>query len=1208
MLDEIHPTLPKPKKSKDDNTYTLGSIGEHYVVIACLPKGRTGTASAANVAIKMINTFPNVRFGLMVGIGSGIPTGKVKVRLGDIVVSVPTEETPGVVQWKTENGKPQRTGALNNPPSLLLTALTKLETDHQLNGPKIPEYLGQLEDKYPRLASRYLRSDSLQDILFKPDYHHARNPAESERAKENEDEDNDDDDEYKDEDDEDDDDDDMAGIEEKVEKVSLMLEKKEDHKILEWLGTDYAPQQSDYLKLRHTGTGQRILDAHEFQNWLKDDNKIFFCSGIPGAGKTITTAIVIEYLNTVVRQRNDKIGIAYIYYNFKRSSEQDIDHAFASLLRQLTQSLPSRSIPKGVIKLHAKHERGRTRPTLSEIIETMTLVITAYSKVFIVVDALDESPEFYQPQFHQEILNFQANTSKVNYFATSRYIPAITARFRNHQIWDIRASDIDLRLYLENQCKFVPGIVAEESKLHRDIVKQIVKSADGMFLLAKLRLESLAGMASQKEVFESLKRNQNTLTDAETAYDSAYEDTMNRIQSQVLPARKRALQVLSWIIFARRPLTTLELQHALAIEPNTEFLDKNNLPMKSLVVGSCCGLVAIDEKSDVVRLVHYTTEEYFKRSRSGWLGDAQNDITEKCVTYLLYETFRKVPAVQFKGLKHKLHLNPFYDYAANNWGYHASESSIEQSQLVQNFLLSKAAVLSCADIMDMYHDSSDKLIATEATGIHIAAFFGLSKALLTLLKYEPDIEAEDCRSRVPLTVAAGRGSELVARLLLEKGANVEGRNHENKDTALLWAVLNGHESIVELLLEKGANIEACNTSANTPPLIYAVITGVESMVRLLLEQGAYLETKDGIHRTALLWAASIGNLPITKLLLEQGADLEAKDIWHGTPLMVATKERRATIVELLLEKGANLSVIDDEGQTPLMIAVKQRNKSIIKLLLQNSAALEAGGYRYSQALVLWTRRNGHESVVKLLLEKVTDLEDRDEGLGRTPILWAIAHGNESVVKLLLENGADLEKRDRNGATPLTLAVSGGYKSLVELLLEKCADLDKGSYYPDLLSQAAQNGHEALVKLFLEKGANIEGDGTRSAPLLLATVYGHEGVVKLLLERGANVEGGGSAWTPLEWAAEKGQETIVKLLLEKDANPEAKSGGGGRTPLWRAAGLGYEAIVKLLLEKGVDLEAKDDHYGLTPVVWAAKCGNQAIVALLLANGADENPKA
>jgi nucleoside phosphorylase len=173
MLDEIHASLPKP--ANDHNAYTLGAIGKHNVAITCLPKGTIGTNSAANVATCMVNTFTSIKFGLLVGIGGGVPP---KIRLGDVVVSTPVDTYPGVVQWDLgkaeDDGHFKRTGALSNPPRVLLTALTKLETQHEMVGSRIPEYLDELKQKWPKLGPKYLRSDSMEDVLFRADYGHVR--------------------------------------------------------------------------------------------------------------------------------------------------------------------------------------------------------------------------------------------------------------------------------------------------------------------------------------------------------------------------------------------------------------------------------------------------------------------------------------------------------------------------------------------------------------------------------------------------------------------------------------------------------------------------------------------------------------------------------------------------------------------------------------------------------------------------------------------------------------------------------------------------------------------------------------------------------------------------------------------------------------------------------------------------------------------------
>jgi nucleoside phosphorylase len=129
--------------------YYLGRIGEHNVAITWLPMGMVGNNKAATVAAHLVSIFPAIKFGLMVGIGGGVPP---KVRLGDVVVSKPVGELGGVAQWdygKAEQGSTfRRTGALNKPPIALLRALARLESKHAMEGSDIPGYLEDLRTKW----------------------------------------------------------------------------------------------------------------------------------------------------------------------------------------------------------------------------------------------------------------------------------------------------------------------------------------------------------------------------------------------------------------------------------------------------------------------------------------------------------------------------------------------------------------------------------------------------------------------------------------------------------------------------------------------------------------------------------------------------------------------------------------------------------------------------------------------------------------------------------------------------------------------------------------------------------------------------------------------------------------------------------------------------------------------------------------------------
>ena len=177
LLDEEHPFLPT-YSSHDDNAYTLGRIGDHHIVIACLPKGMYGIASAASVAKDMLRSFESIRIGLMVGIGGGAPSGKHDIRLGDIVVGYPINKEGGVVPYNfgkaVQDHEFERTGSLNSPPTVLLTALTKLSGNHERKGNHIAESVRSIMSRNPRLQEKYQHPGAEHDRLYESSYTHGR--------------------------------------------------------------------------------------------------------------------------------------------------------------------------------------------------------------------------------------------------------------------------------------------------------------------------------------------------------------------------------------------------------------------------------------------------------------------------------------------------------------------------------------------------------------------------------------------------------------------------------------------------------------------------------------------------------------------------------------------------------------------------------------------------------------------------------------------------------------------------------------------------------------------------------------------------------------------------------------------------------------------------------------------------------------------------
>jgi nucleoside phosphorylase len=172
MLDEEHQPLPSTRG--DPNYYVLGRLCQHNVVIVSLPAGYQGTISAAIVARDLARTFPSVTLRLLVGIGRGVPSDKTDIRLGDVVVSVPSGTQGGVVQYdlgkQTTTGF-QRKGVLCPPPNEWLAILPKMQSDHRVRSNMVSSHIGDMLRRFPAL-SEYKRPSPETDILFKSDYDH----------------------------------------------------------------------------------------------------------------------------------------------------------------------------------------------------------------------------------------------------------------------------------------------------------------------------------------------------------------------------------------------------------------------------------------------------------------------------------------------------------------------------------------------------------------------------------------------------------------------------------------------------------------------------------------------------------------------------------------------------------------------------------------------------------------------------------------------------------------------------------------------------------------------------------------------------------------------------------------------------------------------------------------------------------------------------
>jgi hypothetical protein len=272
-----------------------------------------------------------------------------------------------------------------------------------------------------------------------------------------------------------------AEQQEAQEKQQAWHQAGVDKELLTWLTpVDYATQQSDFISRRQEGTGQWLLDSDQFRTWVDQNNQTLFCPGIPGAGKTINTAIIINELYTKF-QNDASVGIAYIYCNFRQKHEQKPIDLLTSLLKQLIQGLPS--VPQSIQRLYEQHQHRRTRPLIDEISQALQSIVHDYSKAFIIIDALDECQVSHggRKRLLTELFSLQTKTA-ANLFVTSRFIPEIEKEFNGSPSLEIRANNDDVQRYLNGQMTRLRPFVSRNLTLQEEIKNEITKAVDGMYV------------------------------------------------------------------------------------------------------------------------------------------------------------------------------------------------------------------------------------------------------------------------------------------------------------------------------------------------------------------------------------------------------------------------------------------------------------------------------------------------------------------------------------------------------------------------------------------------------------------------------------------------------------------------------------------------------------------------------------------------------
>ncbi len=465
-----------------------------------------------------------------------------------------------------------------------------------------------------------------------------------------------------------------------------------------------------------------------------------------------------------------------------------------------------------------------------------------------------------------------------------------------------------------------------------------------------------------------------------------------------------------------------------------------------------------------------------------------------------------------------------------------------------------------------------------------------------------------------LIEAADEGSLESMRRLLKAGADVDYYFTKDTPTAITMAASEGKLKCLKLLVEYGADINGVGKSL--PPLHMAAAEDKRAVIDYLISQKIEVNRKDGVGRTALMYAASEGKNYAIKKLLEAGADksildsngLTARDYAerqeeYATRDYLGKEERpdihQATLdgrieeVERMVIKGADVNSQDDYGRTPLHIAAAEN----------------------------------HNIDMRVLIDLGADVNMQDQQ-GRTPMMYAAASGKEDACILLVSLQADWGIKDVDGMTAFDWARTGGNTGLIRFL-GLITDKNKGDDQFKNLQKEQEKAKKKAIKKEMDKRESFhrtdDGDHLRQydlkeTPSLLEAVRnGSEVACRQILANENSINtGDDTGQTPLMAAASANRLDLAKLLIEHGADVN-QSSVSGLTALHYVALENHDEMAELLLNNKANVDptmhysstdgnfSKDpmvfEYIGATPLLIAVESKNLEVLAVLMKAGAN-----
>ncbi|KAF7350616.1 Ankyrin 2,3/unc44 [Mycena sanguinolenta] len=976
---------------------------------------------------------------------------------------------------------------------------------------------------------------------------------------------------------------------------------------------------------RQRGTGQWLLDDPQFQEWQSSTGRTLWLRGIPGAGKTVLASMVVDYFSEQFKQQDTHV--ACIYLNHKDTEKQTPANLLTGLWRQLVLGKNIGSLAKTLYELH--HEK-QTSLSAREAFRILCQAIKQFSKVYIVIDGMDEYPEKHRDSLQHHLSELAPTVSLM---ITSRPSLAPDHRLPKCDILDIQASEKDIRMYVDAQIKksgHLFRLVKSSANLAEEIQSKIVDTVDGMFLLAKLHMDELATRRTVKGVRESLKTLPKTL-------DLSYDNVMRRIEEQRNEDKDIAHLTLTWVTKAKRPLTIVELQTVLAIEPNTKSLDQENILPMDLILDVCAGLVIIDKTLSLVQIVHYTTQEYLDRIWAQRLTEAHTKIARTLFTYLAFDEFSAdVKQTDVNPEHSNIIAGPLFRYGQYCLAHAAEADETLLSDMILEFLawstlhtkavrekwkfppwdclawptkpgalwISVAANLVETANLLLKCPGSLSTQLSDSPEIIVAAYYGHLRIVQLLVEHGAEVNVQGGEYHTALQAAASSGQFHVTEWLLKHSADINvqgGRDGTAIQAASYW----GYKDIVQLLIEYGADVKA-QGGYYGGALQRASASGHLEIVKFLLDHGFNVNTQDERYGSALYAASSTmyisRHTDIVRVLLDHQADVNAKGGPYGSPLQAASANGHRDIVQLLIDYNADINMDAGLYGSALHVAFGKGHFDILDLLVINDAKIQAEPYSILHAAL----SEGNLDVFSFLVKNGADVNVQVEGYG-TCLRTACIHGKFNIAKLLIEHNANVNTDNEPYGSLLHETFARGHIQIFKLLLEHGADANvQDKDYGTCLRTVCRSGNLELAKLLLKHGAQVDVDNIQHGSLLHEVFLRcHLDIFRLLVEHGADVNVQDPEYgTCLNTVSTCGNLGMAQLLIEHGADVNADTGHGSllHAMLQRR----HFDIFKLLVRRGADVNVQHEDQG-TCLHLASLYGNTNIVRFLLKHRADANAR-